>query len=473
MTTKKKILLGSILIVGIASTAGYSVVRRNRGVIAVQAGRVVRQDLSQTVSANGEVKPKKYVNVSSNMMGRIVQMPVKEGDQVREGDLLVRLESIQSEADVQAAEATLDAAQAELEGMAASIRSSEASINSAKAEITRSEADVVRAKQNFDRAERMNKEGLISREQYDRAKTDLDIATAQLGSARARLAQTEAQASQVLKQRDGTALRIAQQRSGLVRARDQFSKTTIRSTLDGVITYLPVNEGEIAIVGMQNSAGTILMTIADMSVITAEVKVDETDIVNVKVGQEARIKVDALGERELLGHVSEVGNSALNRSGQGGIQTNTANTQEAKDFKVVVTLDNPPPELRPGLSCTATIVTATRKQALSIPIQALTIREFDAETGTPSQPTETSSGSGVALAAAQSDKAGKKKIEKEGVFVVKDGVAVFQAVKTGITGTTDIEILEGLAENDQIVTGTYQVLRTLKDNTKVKIETAP
>src|SRR5215471_17194795 len=172
MTTKKKILIAAVVAVAISSTVAYSIVARNRGVTGVQSGRVSRQDLTQTVSANGEIKPKKYVNVSSNMMGRIVRMPVKEGDRVRDGDLLVQLESIQSEADVRAAEATLDAAQAEVEGMAASIRSSDAAIVSAKAEITRSEADLVRAKQSYDRAEQMNKEGLIAKEAYDRAKAD-------------------------------------------------------------------------------------------------------------------------------------------------------------------------------------------------------------------------------------------------------------------------------------------------------------
>src|SRR5215472_1039925 len=180
MTTKKKLLIAGLIVVGISSTVGYSIFARNRGVIAVQAGRVVRQDLTQTVSANGEVKPKKYVNVSSNMMGRIVHMPVKEGDRVRNGDLLVQLESIQTEADVKAAEASLDAAQAEVEGMAASIRSADAAVVSAKAEITRSEADLVRAKQAYDRAEKMSKEGLIAKEAYDRAKADYDIADATL-----------------------------------------------------------------------------------------------------------------------------------------------------------------------------------------------------------------------------------------------------------------------------------------------------
>src|SRR5215471_17982597 len=164
MTTKKKVLIAAVVAVAISSTVAYSIFARNRGVVAVQAGHVVRQDLTQTVSANGEIKPKKYVNVSSNMMGRIVRLPVKEGDHVRDGDLLVQLESIQSEADVKAAEASLDAAQAEVEGMAAQIRSSEATVTSSKAEITRSEADLVRAKQNFERSEQMNKEGLIAKD---------------------------------------------------------------------------------------------------------------------------------------------------------------------------------------------------------------------------------------------------------------------------------------------------------------------
>ena len=464
MTTKKKLLLAGVVVVVVSSTVGYSIFARNRGVISVQSGKVTRQDLTQTVSANGEIKPKKYVNISSNMMGRIVRMPFKEGDLVKDGQLLVQLESIQSEADVKAAEASLDAAQTDVEGMSASIRSAEASVTSAKAEITRAEADLARAKQNFERAEKGNAQGVIPKEAFERAKADYDISNAQLTAAKARLSQAEAQAAQVLKQRDSASARIAQQRSSLIRARDQYSKATIRSTLDGVITYLPVNEGEIAIVGVQNQPGTVLMTIADMSVITAEVKVDETDIVNVKIGQEAKIKVDALGDKVLMGHVSEVGNSALTRTG-GTATTTSGTSQEAKDFKVVVTLDDPPQELRPGLSATATIVTATRQKALTAPIQALTIREFDDD-----KATQPSAASGSASSAADKN---KKKIEKEGVFTLKDGNALFRQVKTGITGTTDIEILEGLNENDEIVTGPYQVLRTLKDNTKIKIEKTP
>src|SRR6266516_4190043 len=346
MTTKKKFLTAVLTVVVALSIVNYGMFIRNRGVVRNQTGSVIRQDLTQTVSTNGEIKPKKYVNVSSNMMGRIVRIPVKEGDRVREGSLLVQLESIQSEADVRSAEASFDAAQTELEGMSASIRSAEATVASAKAEITRSEADLARARQNFSRAEQMTREGLIAKEQYDRAKADFDISSAQLNAAKARLAQAEAQEAQALTQRDSTALRIAQQRAALTRARDQFSKTTIRSTLDGIITNLPVNEGEIAIVGIQNQPGTTLMTIADLSIITAEVKVDETDIVNVRLGQEARIKVDALGDRMLLGHVTEIGNSALARTTSSSIGT-SGTGQEAKDFKVVITLDDPRPSCGP------------------------------------------------------------------------------------------------------------------------------
>src|SRR6059036_196038 len=465
MATKKKLLIPVLIVVVTLSIVGYGMFIRNRGVVTVQTGRVIRQDLTQTVSANGEIKPKKYVNLSSNMMGRIVGLPVREGDHVRAGTLLVQLESIQSEADVRSAEASLDAAQTELEGMSASIRSAQAAVATAKAEITRSEADLARARQNFSRAEQMTREGLIAKEQYDRAKADFDISSAQLNAANARLAQAEAQEAQALTQRNSTALRIAQQRAALTRARDQFSKTTIRSTLDGIITNLPVNEGEIAIVGIQNQPGTTLMTIADMSIITAEVKVDETDIVNVRLGQEARIKVDALGDRMLLGQVTEIGNSALARTTSSSIGT-SGTGQEAKNFKVVITLDDPPPELRPGLSCTATIETATRQQIVTAPIQALTIREFD-----PADPIAQSTGAVAVTAPAA--RANKKKVEKEGVFVINNGVAFFRPVKTGITGTTDIEIVEGLTENDQIVTGPYQVLRTLADNARVKIQKVP
>jgi HlyD family secretion protein len=442
MTTKTKILVASLAVIVTGSIVGYTMYQRNRGVVAVRSGRALRQDLTQTVSANGEIKPKNFVNIGSNAFGRIVQMPVKEGDQVRAGQLLIRLEAIQTEADVRGAEAGLDASQAEIEGMSAQARSGQAAVNTARAEVARAEADLNRVQQAFNRAEQLSRDGLISREQLERAKSEFDVASAQVNASRARLAQSQAQADQVTKQSDSLTIRLNQQRAALTRARDQLSKTTILSPLEGIITNLPVHEGEIAIVGVQNQPGTTLMTIADMSIITAEVQVDETDIVNLKLGQEAQIRVDALGENVLLGHVSEIGNTALTRGPSGN---QAANAQEAKNFKVVITLDNPPPELRPGLSCTASIVTATRSKVLTIPIQAITVREFDV-------PGE------------------MKKEEREGVYVINNGVVLFRAVKTGIVGTTDIEITEGLNDGEEIVTGNFQALRTLQDNTRIRIE---
>jgi HlyD family secretion protein len=450
MKLKTKLVLGVLLIgsVGAGAYKGYEYYN-TKDIVTVQAGEVVRQDLAQSVAATGEIKPKKSVNISSNAMGRIVNMPVKEGAHVKTGDLLISLESIQTEADVEAAQAALAAAETELQGMSAQIKSNDAAIASAKADIMRAQAELNRAKLDLDRAESMNKQGLIPREQYDRTKSTYDVALTAVTAAKARLDQSEAQAAQTLNQRESTALRLAQQRTQVIRAKDQLSKTIITSPLNGMITYLPVNEGEIAIIGVQNQPGTTLMTIADMSIITAEVKVDEADIVNVRLGQEAEIKVDALGDQKLKGHVSEVGNSALNRSG-GTTSTGSGGSQEAKDFKVVITLDEPPDTLRPGLSCTVTIITARTAKVLTIPIQALTVREFD----DPNDPLK------------------KKKIEKEGVYIIKNDTVLFKPVKTGITGTTDIEVLEGLSEKEKIVTGPYQVLRTLEDNKKIKIEEA-
>ncbi|HEX4999352.1 MAG TPA: efflux RND transporter periplasmic adaptor subunit [Terriglobia bacterium] len=429
-------------LVAIVSTLGYFgyVYYRDRDVVEVRVGQVTRMDLTQTVSANGEIKPKKYVNISSNAFGRIQRLLVKEGDRVKRGDLLIRLESIQMEADVRSAAAGLEASEADLEGMSAQQRSAEAAIVSARAEVARVEVEQSRAQTAFNRVQQLSRDGLISREQFDRAKSDLDAAAAQVSAARARLLQTQAQAEQTARQSASLSMRLAQQEATLTRARDQLDKTTIVSPLDGIITRLPVNEGEIAIVGVQNQPGTTLMTIADMSVITAEARVDETDIVNVKLGQRAEVKVDALAGRVLGGWVSEIGNSALASSNL------NAGIQEAREFKVVITLDDPPAELRPGLSATAAIATAARERVVTIPIQALTVRELD---GGPES---------------------AKKTEREGVFVVERDRAFFRPVKTGIAGTADIEVLEGVTEGETIVTGSFQALRALKDDARIRIE---
>ena len=394
-------------------------------------------------------------------MGRITQMDLSEGDVVEEGDFLIQIESIQNEADVQSAQASLDAALSELEGMAASIRASEAALESARVDKRRIEADFALSELDFERAGEMYEGGLLSREQFERQESTYMVALVQVESADARIAQADAQLAQVLQQREGTRLRIGQQEAALTRARDGLRKTRRTAPLSGIITYLPVNVGEIAVVGLQNQPGTTLMTIADMSDITAEVLVDETDILDLRLNQRAEVRVDALVDRVLTGYVSEIGSSALNASGNGGISTTTTNTDEAKDFRVGITLDNPPADLRPGLSCTAVIETASESAALTVPIQALTIREIEA-TEVPSfieNPVTNDPRPGEPLLA-----------EVEGVFVIDEGIARFRPVRTGIVGTTDIQILDGLDESEQLVVGPYRVLRTLEDETAVRIQ---
>ena len=461
MSPWKKVSIALVVAVMILSMVGYAIATRNRGLLAVEAEEVTRQDIVESVTANGEVKPKDYVNIGADVMGRITQMDLSEGDVVEEGDFLIQIESIQNEADVQSAQASLDAALSELEGMAASIRASEAALESARVDKRRIEADFALSELDFERAGEMYEGGLLSREQFERQESTYMVALVQVESADARIAQADAQLAQVLQQREGTRLRIGQQEAALTRARDGLRKTRRTAPLSGIITYLPVNVGEIAVVGLQNQPGTTLMTIADMSDITAEVLVDETDILDLRLNQRAEVRVDALVDKVLTGYVSEIGSSALNASGNGGISTTTTNTDEAKDFRVGITLDNPPPDLRPGLSCTAVIETASESDALTVPIQALTIREIEA-TEVPSfieNPVTNDPRPGEPLLA-----------EVEGVFVIDEGMARFRPVRTGIVGTTDIQILDGLDEGEQLVVGPYRVLRTLEDETAVRIQ---
>jgi len=252
----------------------------------------------------------------------------------------------------------------------------------------------------------------------------------------------------------------------LVRFNDLLEKHNSYAPLDGVVTNLPVRVGETVVPGVQNSAASTIMTIADMSLITAEVKVDETDIVNVKLDQAADITIDAIPNKVFKGHVTEIGNTAILRSTGLAASQSAVSSQEAKDFKVVVALENPPDEIRPGLSCTAKITTATRKNVLTIPIQALTVRQKGQLEVKPAN-----SGSG-AQAATKPDPAAEKakKEELQGVFVVANGKAVFKKVDTGITGATDIEVLSGLNEGDTIITGTYQVIRTILNEAQVKVD---
>ena len=336
----------------------------------------------------------------------------------------------------------------------------DAAVKTSEADLLRAQADYDRNKLDWDRAQSLYKDGLISKSDFDSRKNAWATADAGLTQATARLAQAKAQ-------KDSSQRHIAQSQAMLTRYADALQKTTYPSPFNGVVTNLPVREGETVVIGIQNAQGSTLMTVADMSVITAEVKVDETDIVNVRLGQPAEVTIDAIPKKIFHGTVSEIGNNAIVRSS--GVSTSQQNvaSEEAKDFKVVVTLSDAPEDLRPGLSTTAKITTATRSSVLSVPIQALTMRTKEQMDQQNKEP-----GSVHAAAPAPKEAASKAKDkdEMQGVFVIRTKKAIFVPVTTGILGRTDVEVLDGLKEGDEVITGSYKVLRSLRPGSNVKID---
>jgi HlyD family secretion protein len=456
MKAWKKIAIGVGALVLLAALIGITVHQSSKNVATVQTGRVQRQDLATVVSASGEIKPKTYVNIGANAYGKIVHLYVKEGDRVKRGQLLAQIDNVQSAADMTANQAALQAAETDA-------TAADAALKTAQADLIRAQADHERYKQDWERAQNLFRDGLIAKSDYDMRKNAWATADAGLSQAQARVAQAKAQ-------QDSAAKHVSQASATLTRVKDVLQKTTYTAPYDGVVTNLPVREGESVVIGIQNALGSTLMTIADMSVITAEVKVDETDIVNVKLGQPAEVTIDAIPRKVFHGTVSEIGDNAIVRSS--GVSTSQQNvaSEEAKDFKVVVTVNDAPADLRPGLSTTAKITTATRGNALSLPIQALTMRtkeQMDQQNNAPGS---------VHAAAPVKEVASKSKTDDalQGVFVIRNKKAIFVPVTTGITGRTDIEVLDGLKEGDEVITGSYKILRSLRPGSSVKIDnTAP
>jgi len=468
---KKNLLIGLAVVALIALVAG-GIAWSKKGQVTVQTGKVMRQELSSIVTASGEIKPppEDLANVNANSYGKITELVVKEGDHVKKGQLLLRTEDVQQTADVDAQQAALKTAQADISGAEAAVQSSAAALKTAQADLEQTQAKLKQTKDDFARGEQLLKDQLIAQQVYDQRLSDYKVAMANEQSAEARVAQAKAQYQQAVYSRDMATARLAQNKAQLVRFTDVRDKTVYTSPIEGIITSLPVHLGENVVPGIQNQVGSVLFQVSDLAVITAEVKVDETDIVNVKLGQPADVTIDAIPNKTFKGKVTEIGQSAVSRSTG---QTTTASTsgttsEEAKDFKVVVTLDSPPPGLRPGLSTTAKITTATRQNAVTVPIQALTIRTRGELEEPKKGPT------GQAQAASKPPESAKEKEkakeEVQGIFAVKGGKAVFVPVETGIMGVTDVEITKGLQPGDEIVTGSYQVLRTLKNNTKVKVD---
>src|SRR5580693_4858319 len=420
MKTWQKVGIGVGAVVILGSISWYSIYQSNKGVVTVQSGKVVKQDLVSIVTASGEVRPKNYTNVLGEGIGKITDIVVKEGDHVKRGDILLHLENIQPGADVQAQEASISATQA---GM----RVAAANYDSAVATLAQRQADLEKAKFDWQRAQELYKDQLIAKQEFDANKATYDSAVAALNASKAQVEQARAA-------RDQSRENMNQNQAVLKHTQDILRKTTYTAPIDGIVSYIAVRVGENVVPGIQNAEGSFLMTISDMSIVTAEVKVDETDITNVRQGDPANVTIDAIPGTTFKGHVSQVGDLAILRSsGQAATTQTTANTQEARDFKVVVTIDNPPDGLRPGLSASAKIETAQKKDVLTIPIQALAVRtQHDLD--------EAAKGANgnLTLAAPKPATGGDavQKSEIQGVFVIRGKKAEFIPVQTGITGVT-------------------------------------
>src|ERR1700684_4261090 len=361
MKTWQKVGIG----VGAAAVLGgivlFSVNQANKGVVTVQTAKVApQQSLVSQVTASGEIKPTTYTNVTAQGFGRITSIVVKEGDHIKKGEVLLTQENIQANADVQAQSAAINSAES-------GVQAAEASYKSAQSDLLQAQANLEKAKLDWNRGQQLYQDGLIPKQDYEQRKTTYDAQFAAVDSARSHVLSSKAGLDQMRSQ-------VSQGRAVLVHTQDILHKTTYTSPINGMVSYLPERVGDYVVPGIQNSNGSFLMTLSDMSIVTSEVKVDETDIVSVRIGQEADVTIDAVPGKIFKGRVTEIGSQAVLRtSGLATTQSTTSN-QEAKDFKVVVTLASPPENLRPGLSTTAKIKTAERKNVVAIPIQALAVR---------------------------------------------------------------------------------------------------
>jgi HlyD family secretion protein len=452
----KKILL---IVLGVLVAAGLvvtMVVRQQAGFTKVVTGSVVREDLTTLVSGTGQIKPKTYMNVGATSFGRITHFYVKEGDHVKAGEIVATIENVEQQANVDGQKAAISAARTD-------IQSNIAAEKTAQAGVEQAQADLEQKKLDWERAQALYRDGIMAKQDFDAKKAAYDTDVANVDHAIATLNQAKANT-------DSARGHLQTQISTLEYNQDLLNKTVATAPFDGIVTNMPVREGETVVTGIQGTEGATLMTLADMSVITAEVKVDETDIPDVQIGQPVDVTVDALPGKVFKGTVTLVGDQALLRSSGQATSTSTTGTEEAKDFKVVVTLTGSSQdliELRPGLSCTAKVTTAHKASVPSLPIQALTMYD-------PAQDSKKSSGTVQAASTTPGEVTKPNLIQ--GVFVVEKDAhgklrARFVPVTTGITGATDIEVLKGPAPGSEIVTGPYKTLRILKNGALLKRDT--
>jgi HlyD family secretion protein len=416
MTRATKIVIGTVAVIAIGAIVVVSVGSQHKGGVEVKTEKVEKRDLTAIVTASGKIRPKRKVDISADVMGRVIELAVDEGDIVQEGALLLRIDPTQYEAAVARAEATLE---------------------QARSQFVQAEAGVEQALRALDRAKQLQSSGsdLLSKEALEDAQTRYDVQRATHETAKHGVAVAEA---------------------ALADARQNLAKTVIRAPMAGRIVRKNIEQGETAIIGTMNNPGSLLLTVADLSEMEALVTVNETDVPSIKLGDPATLEVDALPGSKLTGKVTKIGNSAIQSTG----------SQEAVDFEVRIAIDSPPDTLRPDLSSTADIVAAERKGVLTIPIIALTVKEV------PKEETAEAAEEGMKVedpkAKARADRV-KRQQEEEGVFVVEKEKAAFRPVKVGIAGDNYFEVLSGVAAGDEIVSGTYQAIRSLKDGDRVRI----
>jgi HlyD family secretion protein len=447
---RKWIWITAIIVVVVIAGTGLALWLRPPDVpeVAVEAAR--NRDLEAIVSASCKIQPKRQVNISANTMGRVTRLAVEEGQRVRAGQFLLEIDPKSLEGQLQRGEASVAAAQSAL--------------GQARTTVEQSRVTLDLARQNLKRQTELWSGGLTTREALERAQNEVELRQAEL-EARQQEVQTREE-------------QIKQEQAGLTTTRYNLSQVIISSPMDGMVTRRNIELGENVVVGTMNNAGTVLLTVADMSILEAEIEVDETDVPEVKPAQQARVTIDAIPDLTFKGRVTEIGNSPI-QNAAGGAPTNTA---QATNFKVVVTLEDEVPGIRPGFTCTAEITTATRTNVLSVPIQALTVRELlydssgtlvrDPPPPTPSRfrvfrRTEPQS------AAPPPEPPGHRRRETEGVFVLRDNRAVFIPIKVGIAGERYFEVVSGLGANDQVITGPFNSVRELSDGAEVRLQQAP
>jgi HlyD family secretion protein len=438
MSRKNVLIAAAIVLVGAAVVAANFYFKRDKGLV-VTTDVIKARDLEAVVSASGKIQPKRLVNISAETAGRVVELAVNEGDRITKGQFLLQIDP--------------KSLRSRVEGNAAALQSAEGSLSQLRQSVETARVQMEQAQQNLTRQRNLWAQQLTTRESLERAENDLR-------SAQSALQERE-------KQVTSQGSRISQERATLESARYDLTKVRMESPIDGIVTRRNIQQGETAVIGTMNNAGTVLLQLADMSVIQAEVEVDETNIPHVQLGQIGKITIDAIPDRTFKGHVSEIGNSPIQAAAG-------ATATQATNFKVVVVLDEPVPEVRPGFTATADITTARRKDVVAVPIPAVAVRElvYDANGQIVKEPrTDKRRRTPVETVAAAAElKPGQTRKEVEGVFLVRNARAEFLPIKMGIAGDKYFEVLGGLKSGDQVITGPYNSVRTMADGDLVKVD---